>query len=142
MGSAPRRERKCGWARAVSRSSPSISFDLGVAHRLGVGAAASRVGLVGCDLGLDVAANRGVREHRLVDRAELAGADVEPVEVAVEDERGAFASRESENRFQGERVAVEPAHDVERLRLDVRRPGEDGRRVAVMGRTRPAGLSH
>ncbi len=77
-----------------------------------------------------------------IDRPESLGVRVEPVEVAVEDERRAFPSRKIEDRLEREGIAVESADDVERLRLDVRRSSEDGRRGAVMARTGPAGLSH
>ena len=115
------------------------SLDLGFADPIRVAAAATGSRILARDLGLDIAAERRVPQNRFVDRAKSFRIHVEPVEIAVEDERGVFASREIEDRLEREGIAVEPADDVERLRLEVRGPREDRGRVTVVARTGPAG---
>src|SRR5258707_601276 len=95
-----------------------VSLHFGVAHPLRVTAAAAGSGVLARELGLDVAAERRVPQDRLIERPESLGVRVEPVEVAVEDERSVFPSRKIEDRFEREAIAVESADDVKRLRLE------------------------
>jgi len=66
-----------------------------------------------------------VLQDGLIEAFEFRRIDIEPVEVAVEDERRALPSREVDNRLERERIAVKPPDDVERLCLEVRGPRED-----------------
>src|ERR1700704_1925027 len=109
--------RACGPAQARENLVRALHF--GLAYPFRVGAPAARAGILAGDLGLHVAAQRRVLEDSLVDAFEGRRVDVEPVEIAVEDERRALAPRHGKDRFEREAVAVESADDVERLRPEV-----------------------
>src|SRR6267378_152943 len=115
------------------------ALHFGVAHPFRVRAAAARAGIRAGDFGFYVAAQGRVPKDSLVDGFEFRRVYVEPVEIAVEDERRVLPPRHGKNRFEREGIAVESADDVERLRLEVRRAREDRGRVTVVARTGPAG---
>jgi len=132
---------KAAGGRAQRREDRIRPCHLGIADPVRVRAAAARRRVVARELGLDIAAQRDVREDPRVERREVVGRSIEPVEVAVEDQRRRDRLRggEREDRVERERVAVEPADRIDRLGVDFRRAAEDGRRVAVRERTVAAG---
>src|SRR5258706_485001 len=132
------RIRACGPAQAPENLVRTLHF--GVAHPFRVGAAAACAGIRAADFGFHVAPQGHVLQDGLIEAFEFRRIDIEPVEVAVEDERRALPSREVDNRLEREGIAVEPADDVERLRLEVRGPREDRGRVAVVAWAWPAGV--
>jgi hypothetical protein len=57
-------------------------------HRFRIGAAAARADVVRArNLGLDVAAQRAMARNAALDRGEPVGLGIEPMEIAVEDDR-------------------------------------------------------
>src|SRR5712671_927610 len=133
------RIRARGPAQAPENLVRALHF--GVAHPFRVGAAAARAGIRATDFGFHVAPQGHVLQDGLIDAFEFRRIYVEPVEIAVEDERRAFPPRHGKDRFERERIAVKPPDDVERPCLEVRGPREDRGRVAVVARTGPAGRS-
>src|SRR5258706_4144920 len=132
------RIRACGPAQAPENLVRTLHF--GVAHPFRVGAAAARAGIRAADFSFHVAPQGHVLQDGLIEAFEFRRIDIEPVEVAVEDERRALPSREVDNRLERERIAVKPPDDVERLCLEVRGPREDRGRVAVVAWAWPAGV--
>src|SRR6266853_1907345 len=82
------RIRACGPAQAPENLVRALHF--GVADPFRVGAAATCAGIFAGDLGLHVAAQGRVLEDGLIDAFEFRRIDVEPVAIAVEDERRAL----------------------------------------------------
>ena len=115
---------------------PVRALDLGIADKFGITAAAACVSVVAGKLGLDVAAQRGVPQHLLVDRGKRGRVHVEPVEVAVEHQRHgiALAGGAVQDRRQRRTVAVEAADHVERPGLELREMRQVGRRIPVRKR--------
>jgi hypothetical protein len=124
LGRQRHRQRRERFALPVAgrKAQPSEDAVRALDHRVAdpgrVGAAAAGVvGVVGGQLGLDVAAQRVVREHGALHPVEDFRVDVEPVEVAVEHQplAAAFAVEEFEHALQRVLAAVQPADDVQHL---------------------------
>jgi hypothetical protein len=118
---------------------PVRSRNLGVAHPLGIGAAAARFVVLAGDLGLDIAPQGRVLQNGLIDLPEFRGLRIEPVEVAIEGERCVLAPCQREDRLDRERISVEAADDVKGFRLERRLAAEDAR-IAVAAGTGTARL--
>jgi hypothetical protein len=113
--------------------------------RIGATASGADIGRAR-DLGLDVAAQRAVRRYRPLDGVEPIIAGIEPMEVAVVDDRdiAALAPRQPLDRLRGGEVSIKAADQVKRLGAKIRPPGEHGRIVGIVARTdaaRGQGLS-
>jgi hypothetical protein len=75
----------------------------------------------------------------LLDLGEPVLLGVEPVEIAIEDDRRSLFVGQPLDLSECREVAVEPTDDIEHARGKFRRAIEDSRRVAVIGWACPAG---
>ncbi len=91
------------------------AFYVGVGHRLRISAAAAIGGIVAGELGFNVAAERDVSRHGVVDMHESIVVRVEPVKIAVENNlrSSCLALGHALDLGQREAIAVQPADDVQ-----------------------------
>jgi hypothetical protein len=106
-------------ARRITQSSEDLvgARHFRVAHVHGIRAAATRARLLAGDFGLHVAAQRRVREHLAIHMVEIVRVHVEPVEVAVENDRHrlGLGLRHRLHALQRLDVSVESPGDVDRV---------------------------
>src|SRR6266852_5175304 len=83
----------------------------GIVHPIGITAAAASLRAGRRQLGFDIAAHGVEAEYGGIDALEFRRINVEPVKVAIEDERlgAALAVVSLEQGIEGERVAIQPA---------------------------------
>ena len=142
IGRAPSDERLPTTCPATSRRRSRIALLRAtsvIRNGLGVGAATAGRGIVRGDLGFDIAAQRAMLQHAPLDLRKVSGVSVKPVKVTVEHEsRGKGLLRSHVlDRIQRQRVAVQPADDVQHVGGDVGRPREHSWRVTVRWRAGP-----
>ncbi len=132
--------------RHIGGGSPQIVQDFirardhAVIDMVGIGAAAAGADVGRArDLGLDIAADRAMAGDAPRDLGEPIGRCVEPMKIAVEDDGRVFGFRQPLDCLERRQIAVQPADDVEHVRLDLRRAAERRRIVAIIERAHPPG---
>ena len=118
------------------------AFDLGIRHVVGIAAATAEAGIVGRQFGFDIAAQRDMAQHAAVDVGKNCGVGVEPVKVAIEDQRGGrFYGGDALHRVQCFRIAVQAADHIQRVCRKIRRAPEYCGTIAITGRAAAAGAN-
>ncbi len=143
VGQTPRQPGKGARRRAQALHDPVRATDDFVANPFGVGAAATRVVRTitfGAEFGFDVATQRVKFENTVVQPLEHGRVDIEPVEIAVEDEplRPGLAVKQRKHRVECGFIAIETADHVQHLTRQWRRSSEYAGRIAVVQRATAA----
>jgi hypothetical protein len=109
------------------------AFHFGIDHPFRITAAATRGAIIAGEFGLDIAAQRHVLQHSVVDCEKVIDIDIEPIEIAVEDQPdiAALVPAACQDRFQCSTVSVKATDHVQRLGAPCTGLRKIGRRVPI-----------